>query len=147
MHAAIHLEWPSVEFASTFDVYRNGLYVYSGPALNGPSTNSYEELNQGTDDEAIEFRVVAKNGAGTSVSNSITLTAVASVCATSPPVAILSGTVACGTAANIPLVALQWTTVDGAAGWKIYRNGLPFAVAKFRDFVDTALRHAHDFRL
>jgi hypothetical protein len=123
MGPAEQLDWHSALYATSYDIYKNGvfyqsmtggadLYTFIGyPIFNGP-TNSYY--------------VVAKNPAGTTASNTVTFTIPADICVTMPPVAVLSGSVQCGSA-HQPVVSLDWTLVPAAFGWQLYRDGIAYA--------------------
>jgi fibronectin type 3 domain-containing protein len=125
MSPAEQLDWPYARYATSYDIYRNGvfyhavagsadLYTFIGfPIVNGP-TNSYY--------------VVAKNAAGTTTSNTVTFTIPADICVTMPPIAVLSGSAQCHPQTHQPFASLNWTSVPAAFGWQLYRDGAPYVV-------------------
>ncbi|HXH37480.1 MAG TPA: CARDB domain-containing protein, partial [Thermoanaerobaculia bacterium] len=135
MRPAAQVEWHGVQYATSYDVFRNGALLTS--MRGGSSLYDLDEL-QPPGTNTITYYVIARNAAGTSTSNSIDVTVRADICLTAPPVAVLSeGEVSCGTGTHRPVVKLDWTSVEGVDGWQVYRNGMPYAVPVSRGYSDT----------
>jgi hypothetical protein len=138
---AIYVHWASVQYATSYEIYRNGAAAgtyqgtYNSYALN-------DLLNAGG--VTFTYYVIAKNAAGTSTSSSIVVPAPADICVTASPVTVLSGSASCDTQA--PTVTLQWKSVFGASGWRLYRDGELYASLPFTDYyVDTNVVAGHTY--
>jgi len=143
MRPAIHVKWSSVLYATSYDLYRNG--VAAGSFKGGAGGYSLDDLlNPGG--LTFTYYAVAKNAAGTSTSNSLVVTAPADICVTAPPVTVLSGSASCGTGTQVPSVTLQWTFVFGASGWQLYRDGVLYAsLPVSSSYVDTNVSAGHTY--
>jgi fibronectin type 3 domain-containing protein len=133
MKPAVRVEWHSVQYATSYDVYRNGTLFYS---THG-GADLYDLDVYETPGVAVTYFVIAKNAAGTSTSNSVDVTVPADICVTAPPVAVLAANATCGILTHTPVVSLTWTNVPGVQGWQVYRNGSPYAVPQGRGYGDT----------
>jgi hypothetical protein len=140
---AIYVHWSSVLYATSYEVYRNG--VSAGTFQGGSGGYSLSDLlNPGG--LTFTYYVIARNAAGTATSNSVVVFAPADICATSPPVTVLSGSASCGTGTQAPTVTLQWASVFGAGGWRLYRDGELYASLPFTDYyVDTSVVAGHTY--
>ncbi len=127
MSPAVQVEWHSVLYAASFDLYFNGVF-FSTLASNGSSLFTYVGRGDWLAGQTITFYVVARNPVGTSTSNTIELTVAADICSASPPVPVLSGSAVCDNNAHVPAVQLDWTEVPGASGYQLFRNGVPYVI-------------------
>lgn len=142
MNPAAWVEWRSVLYASSYDVYRNGTLLYS--TIGGASLYELDDIKQ-AGGVTITYYVIAKNDAGTSTSNSIDVTLPVDICVTAPPVPVLSGTAVCNSQTHVPIVNLNWTIVTGVRGWQVYRDGSPYAVPGGAGYTDTNVEPGHTY--
>ncbi len=127
MSPAVQVEWHSVLYAASFDLYFNGVF-FSTLASHGSSLFTYVGRGDWLAGQTITFYVVARNPVGTSTSNTIELTVAADICSAAPPVPVLSGSAVCDNNAHVPAVQLDWTDVPGASGYQLFRNGVPYVI-------------------
>ncbi len=123
MHPAVKVEWEwDPLFLASYDVYRDGRFLIT---VNRGALVMIDDSFAG---QTMTFYVVAKNAGGTSTSNTIELTVPADICSAAPPVPVLSGSAGCDDNTGVPIVQLHWTAVTGAAGYQLFRNGVPYVV-------------------
>ena len=108
---AVHLSWTGSAGAS-YTIYRNG-QLYAGPTPNTTYDDTSVSAQQYT------YYVHAANNGGGSDSNSVTIAVPSDAC---PPAApALSANATCSNGA--PVVALLWSSANGATSYTILRNG------------------------
>jgi hypothetical protein len=142
MRPAIHVSWSSVFYATSYELYRNG--VLAGSFKGGAGGYSLDDLLS-PGGLTFTYYVIAKNAAGISTSSPVTVFAPAGICDTAPPVPVLYGNASCGTSTHAPAVTLQWTFVSGVNGWRLYRDAVSYVVPVSREFVDTAVVAGHAY--
>jgi hypothetical protein len=142
MSPAEEVDWQASRYATGYEVYRNGALftTFKGGASGYSFTGFVASGSAGT-----HYYVVAKNAAGTSTSNTVDLTVPADICSTAPPVSVLSGSAQCNTQTHQPFVSLHWTIVPGVIGWKLYRDGNPYAVPPSSFYADTSVVSGHTY--
>lgn len=119
-HPAVLLQWTSSDFASTYDITRDGVMLAQG--LSSDAASYQDESNDvGTQHS---YFVTAINEEGSIKSNTVNASAPASLCTTTPPAApSLTGNASCS--AGPPrraVVTLNWTPSSGATSYAIVRN-------------------------
>jgi hypothetical protein len=142
MGPAEQLDWPFSRYANSYDIYRNGSFYH---AITG-SADSYSLIGYAAPDGPTNsYYVVAKNAAGTTTSNTVTFPIPADICVTEPPVAVLSGNAQCDAQTHQPAVALSWTVVPAAFGWRLYRDGTPYVMPHGLHYVDANVVPGHTY--
>ena len=117
---AVRLEWTDSDGASSYDVFRDGSAL-----ITGLSTDVTTYLDSSNDVGTQHTYVIhAVNSQGTTLSNSVSANAPASICPTPPAAPVLSGNASCDTSSNPkrPIVTLSWTAVPGATQYDVVRN-------------------------
>lgn len=123
----VYLNWRRVPYASTFDVYRDGKFLYKEQAYSDEDLYEFFELKPTSGGPAFTYSVVARNSVGTSTSSAVTLIVPSDICVTAPP-----GPAAGPFAASAnefcrngaPAVHVQWSTASNAASYVVTRNGV-----------------------
>jgi fibronectin type 3 domain-containing protein len=144
MNPAEKLDWHSALYATSYDIYKNGAFYH---AINGGSAALFTFIGFPIlDGPTNSYYIVAKNAAGTTTSNTVTFTIPADICATEPPVAVLSGSAQCHPQTHQPVVSLSWTLVPEAFGWQLYRDGAPYVMPHSGlGYVDTNVVPGHTY--
>ena len=128
----VHLNWRSVAYASTFDVYRDGVFLYRDQAYADEFSYDFLELKPASGGPAFTYSVVARNSAGASPSNAVTLVVPSDICVTAPPGPppgsfTVSVNEFCRDGA--PAVHVQWSAASNAGSYVVNRNGVPISGA------------------
>lgn len=140
---AAHVEWRPVQNATFYDMYRNGVLIFTSFA--GATSYSLADLVSGPGTQTITYYVVARNSAGTAMSNTVQVVVPPDICVTAPPSPVLTGNAACNPSTHQPMVALDWTVVTDAEGWQLFRDGNPYAVPQAPDYSDTNVQAGHTY--
>jgi len=117
---AVRLQWTDSDGASSYDVFRDNVALAT--AL---STDTTTYLDTSSDVSTQHTYVIhAVNAQGTTLSNSVSANAPASICPTPPAAPVLNGSAACDTSATPkhPIVNLSWTAVSGVTSYDVIRN-------------------------
>ncbi len=122
--ASVSLTWTASSGATGYQVFRDGVQVGT------PATAAFTDTGL-TNNTAYSYTVRATNLGGTS-------TASAAVSATPVPAAPAAPTGVMATAGNAQ-VSLTWTTVPGATGYQVFRNGTQVGTPTAAAFTDTGL--------
>jgi hypothetical protein len=142
MSPGVELDWHAARLATSYDLYRDGVFSTSFHA-GGDVYTDYVAFDSGG--FITTYYVVAKNSAGTSTSNPVEITVPADICVAEPAVPVLSGSATCEASSHVPTVALSWTTVNGPTGWQLFRNGVSYAVPHGLAYSDTNVEPGHAY--
>lgn len=120
---AIQLNWTASSGASTYDVYRNGSLVKSG--VTGLGFYNILGLAAG---QSYSYFIQARNGVGTTNSNTITVFIPGNICTGNTPpgsftLSAQSPVCDTSTVTPVPAVRLNWTVANGAQTYDVSRNG------------------------
>ena len=135
----VYLSWDRVKYASHFDVYRDGVFVYRVQAFGDQILYDYQAAP--VSGASFTYSVVAENPLGKSTSNSVVITVPPDVCVTQPPPPAAGPftVAASGFCNNVtPAVHLQWSPSANVYSYIVYRNGsliatLPSPITSFDD--------------
>ncbi|MGV7208664.1 fibronectin type III domain-containing protein [Oxalobacteraceae bacterium A2-2] len=111
---AVALAWAAVSGASGYDVYRGGAKANSAPVTGNAYTDG--GLASGT---TYSYTVKALTASGAASAASAPVSATTS--GSPPPITAPTGVQV--SAATASSVTLAWTSVPGASGYNVYRNG------------------------
>ena len=130
----VSLIWTAVSGATGYKVYRGGTLVGSPTAASYTDTG----LSNGT---SYSYAVSAVNSAGENAVSS----AVSATPAT--PVAVVVPSTPTGLSATVgdAQVALGWTAVSGATGYKVYRGGTLVGSPTAASYTDTGLSNGTSY--
>lgn len=120
---AVQLNWTASSGASTYDVYRNGSLVKSGVTGLG----FYNTLGLAAG-QSYSYFIQARNGVGTTNSNTITVFIPGNICTGNTPpgsftLSAQSPVCDTSTVTPVPAVRLNWTVANGAQTYDVSRNG------------------------
>jgi len=108
---SISLSWNASSGATSYELYRNGIQIYSGSGTTHPDTG----LTAGN---SYSYTVRATNGSGSSSqSGSVSATA-PSLCPPAAPLGLSATPGACGTAT----INLSWSPSSGATSYNVLRS-------------------------
>jgi fibronectin type 3 domain-containing protein len=133
---AVHLSWPASSNATSYDIYKNG----SGPFETIPSGGgwSFDDVSPGLFGD-LSYYVIAKNAAGSTQSNTVTVTITNSTCQSPPGPFTLDGSVSCDTSGPRAVISLTWTAATAAETYQIFRNSSPITSTSNTNYTDTSV--------
>lgn len=135
----VYLSWNGAKYASHFDIYRDGAFVFRLQAFEDQILYDYQAAP--VSGGSFTYVVVAENPLGKSTSNSVVLSVPPDICVTQPPPPAAGPfTVSANGFCNnrTPAVHLQWSPSANVDSYLAYRNGniiasLPAAITSFDD--------------
>jgi hypothetical protein len=120
---AVTLNWTASSGATSYEVYRNGAKIYPS---SGTYTGTTLYNNAGlTSGQTYSYYILAKNSAGSTQSNTISVGPMPSAPASVPGSLTISNLTPVWdtNAPAAPAVTLNWTASSGATSYEVYRNG------------------------